>query len=450
MAITPEQAVATGPVATGPVATGPVATGTVAERLVPLLERLLGAGLPVRVRGWDGSEMGPPDAPLVLVRSRRAVRRLLWQPNEVGLARAYVAGELDIDGDLCAALDAMSFVARRARLRSSPLSAAERGVLIKFAVLLGAVGPAPKPPAEEVDLPGERYTREWAEAAIAHHYDLGNGFFELLLGRWLVYSSAYWDLGDPDQTLDEAQRAKLDLVCRKLRLGGGARLLDAGCGWGALAIHAAREYGARVVGVTLSREQAELARKRVAEEGMVELVEIRHGDVRDLACGADEPYDAIASIGVGEHVGGERYPQYAALLHGLLRPGGRLLVQQLSRRPGHVAAGPSFVKSYVHPDGELLPLGQTVSLLEGAGFEVREVESLREHHARTLRCWLANLEAGWADAVALTSEGRARVWRLYLAASALGAEAARAGAEQVLAQRLPPGAPWRAGPRSTS
>jgi cyclopropane-fatty-acyl-phospholipid synthase len=417
---------------------GPV--GKVAERLVPLLERLLGGDLPIRVRGWDGSEVGPADAPLVVVRSRRAVRRLLWQPNEVGLARAYVAGELDIDGDLCAALDAMSFVARRAALRSSPLSAAERGELTKAAVMLGAVGPQPKPPAEEVDLPGEPRTRAWDEAAIAHHYDLGERFFELLLGPSLVYSSAHWRLDDGQQPLEDAQRAKLDLVCRKLGLQGQPsrpRLLDAGCGWGAPAIHAARTYGASVVAVTLSAEQAEFVRKRVADEGVVELVEVRHGDVRELGdVSGDAPYDAIASIGVGEHVGAARYPEYAALLHGLLRPGGRLLVQQLSRRPGPALPGPSFVKSYVHPDGELMPLGETVSLLEGAGFEVRDVESMREHHARTLRCWLANLEAAWDEAAALTSEGRARVWRLYLAASALGAQAGRIGVEQVLAQRL--------------
>jgi cyclopropane-fatty-acyl-phospholipid synthase len=435
-----------------------VGVGRVAERLVPLLERLLGGDLPIRVRGWDGSEVGPQDAPLVVVRSRRAVRRLLWQPNEVGLARAYVAGELDIGGDLCAALDVMSFVARRAALRSSPLTAAERGELTKAAVMLGAVGPQPKPPAEEADLPGVPHTRAWDEAAIAHHYDIGERFFELLLGPSLVYSSAHWRLDDEEQLLEDAQRAKLDLICRKLGLAGRVtrpRLLDAGCGWGALAVHAAREYGARVLAVTLSGEQADFTRKRVAEEGVVELVEVRHGDVREFSLDdGDEPYDAIASIGIGEHVGSERYPSYATTVHGLLRPGGRLLVQQASRRPGRVVPGPSFVKSYVHPDGDLLPLGETVSLLESAGFEVRDVESLREHHARTVRCWLDNLEAAWDEAVALTSEGRARVWRLYLAASALGAEAGRTGVEQVLAQRLPEQGrvpmPSRADRRATS
>jgi cyclopropane-fatty-acyl-phospholipid synthase len=403
-----------------------------------LLERLLGDDLPIRVRGWDGSERGPAAAPLVVVRSRRAVRRLLWQPNELGLARAYVAGELDIDGDLCAALEAMSFVARRAALRSSPLSGAERSELTKAAVILGAVGPQPRPPAEEIELPGERHTRAWDEAAISHRYGADERFFELLLGTTLVCSSALWRLDDEDQSLDDAQRAKLDLICRKLNLRGRSRLLDAGCGWGALAIHAAQTYGARVLAVTLSREQAEFVRKRIADEGVVELVEVRHADVRDLTLEAgDGPYDAIASIGIGEHVGSERFPEYAAMLHGLLRLGGRLLVQQLSRRPGPPVSGPSFVKAYVQPDGDLMPLGQTVSLLERAGFEVRHVESMREPHERTLRSWLTNLETSWDEAVALTSEGLARVWRLYLAASALGAQAGRIGVEQVLAQRLP-------------
>jgi len=407
----------------------------VAERLVPLLERLIGAELPLRVRGWDGSEHGPPGAPLVVVRSRRAVRRLLWQPNELGLARAYVTGEFDVEGDLFAALDAMSFLARREDVRNLQLSATDRRELMKLSVMLGAAGPQPRPPLEEVTLTGVPHSRGRDREAISHHYDIGNDFYQLVLGPCLVYSCAYYPGAAGSGTLEDAQRAKLDLVCRKLGLGQGDRLLDVGCGWGALAIHAAGEYGASVVGVTLSREQAELARKRVAEAGLSEQVDIVLEDYRDLESGS---YDALASVGMVEHVGREHYADYARRLFALLRPGGRLLQQQVSRRPGHPARDPSFIQSYIFPDGELLPLAVTVGRLEEAGFEVRDVESLREHYGRTLRAWVANLESGWSQAVDLTTPGRARAWRLYLAGSALAFEAGRIGVHQVLAVRTHP------------
>jgi cyclopropane-fatty-acyl-phospholipid synthase len=251
----------------------------------------------------------------------------------------------------------------------------------------------------------------------------------------MVYSCAYWD--SPEGTLGDAQRDKLELVCRKLGLKPGQRLLDVGCGRGSMAIHAAREHDVRVVGITLSEEQAIYARKRVADEGLTDRVEIRVQDYRDVA---DGPYDAISSIGMAEHVGAERYLEYARALHALLRPGGRLLNHQIARRPERDESSyavDAFIDAYVFPDGELAPIGSTVTQLERAGFEVRDVESLREHYALTLRRWVANLEAQWVRARQLTSPGRARVWRLYMAASALAFERNRIGVNQVLAVRTP-------------
>lgn len=261
---------------------------------------------------------------------------------------------------------------------------------------------------------------------------MGNEFYERVLGPSMVYSCAYWS---PGGTLEEAQRDKLDLVCRKLGLKEGERLLDVGCGWGSMALHAAREYGVRVTGITLSTEQAAYARKRIAEEGLTDRVEIRVQDYRDVK---DGPYDAISSIGMAEHVGADRYREYARTLYALLAPGGRLLNHQIARRPEPDEEAyriDEFIDAYVFPDGELSPVGTTVGELERAGFEVRDVEALREHYALTLRAWVARLEEHWDEAVRLTSPGRARVWLLYMAASALGFEHNRLGVNQVLALR---------------
>jgi cyclopropane-fatty-acyl-phospholipid synthase len=299
--------------------------------------------------------------------------------------------------------------------------------------------PPPAPPREEVRrVRGHLHTRRTDRRAISHHYDVGNDFYELVLGPSMVYSCAYWRAPEAEGgTLEEAQRDKLELVCRKLGLQPGQRLLDVGCGWGSMAIHAAREHGVSVVGVTLSHEQAAYARKRVADEGLTDRVEIRVQDYRDVA---DGPYDAISSIGMAEHVGAERYLEYAQDLYALLKPGGRLLNHQIARRPERDESAyrvDEFIDAYVFPDGELAPVGTTVTQLERAGFEVRDVESIREHYALTLRRWVANLETHWERAVRLTSPGRARVWRLYMAASALSFEHNRIGVNQVLAVKTP-------------
>ncbi|MFE9374483.1 class I SAM-dependent methyltransferase [Streptomyces sp. NPDC006711] len=413
-----------------------------ALRLTALAEELLGEPLPVRIRAWDGSEAGPPDAPVLVVRHRRALRRLLWKPGELGLARAWVAGELDVEGDLYALLDRLAGLiwerddetgAGVHPVRDPRLRAAARTLL-----KMGGVLPPPAPPAEEMRRrTGRLHTKHRDKEAISHHYDVGNDFYELVLGPSMVYSCAYWP--SPDATLAEAQRDKLDLVCRKLALKEGDRLLDVGCGWGSMAIHAAREYGAHVVGITLSREQAAYARKRIAEEGLTDRIEIRVQDYRDVK---DGPFDAISSIGMAEHVGSVRYAQYAAILHGLLRDGGRLLNHQIARRPERDESAyhvDEFIDAYVFPDGELAPLGRTLAALEEAGFEARDVEPIREHYALTLRQWVANLESDWARATRYTSPERARIWRLYMAASAISFERNRIGVNQILAVKTPVG-----------
>ncbi|MET9378417.1 cyclopropane-fatty-acyl-phospholipid synthase family protein [Streptomyces sp. NPDC002992] len=410
-----------------------------ALRLTTLAEDLLGTPLPVRLRAWDGSEAGPGDGPVLIVRHRRALRRLLWKPGELGLARAWVAGEIDVEGDLYEVLDRLSgLIWERAdetrgaleSVRDPKLRAAARALL-----KLAGPFPPPAPPAEEMRRrSGSRHSKHRDKQAISHHYDVGNDFYELVLGRSMVYSCAYWTDGG---TLEDAQRDKLDLIARKLNLKEGDRLLDVGCGWGSMAMHAAREYGAQVVGITLSREQAAYARKRIAEEGLTDRIEIRVQDYRDVK---DGPYDAISSIGMAEHVGAVRYREYADTLYALLKPGGRLLNHQISRRPEPDETAyqvDAFIDAYVFPDGELAPMGRTLSTLEDAGFEVRDVEAIREHYALTLRRWVANLEADWSRAVRNTSPGRARIWRLYMAASAVAFERNRIGVNQFLAVRTP-------------
>lgn len=413
-----------------------------ASRLTRSLEQLAGAPLPVRVRAWDGSEAGPPGAPVLVVRNRRALRRLLFKPGELGLARAWVAGDLTVEGDLLTALDLLAGLIWERGEDAPGLARVLRDPEARTAVrgLVRLAGPPlpPAPPREEVRRRrGPVHTRRSDRRAISHHYDVGNDFYELVLGPSMVYSCAYWPASGPDATLEQAQHDKLELVCRKLDLRPGRRLLDVGCGWGSLVVHAAREHGVSAVGVTLSREQATYARKRVADEGLTDRVEIRVQDYRDVD---DGPYDAISSIGMAEHVGAAPYLEYARVLHSLLRPGGRLLNHQIGRRPQRDESAyrvDEFIDAYVFPDGELAPVGTTVTQLERAGFEVRDLESLREHYALTLRRWVANLETHWDRAVQLAGPGRARVWKLYMAASAVAFERNRIGVNQVLAVRTP-------------
>ncbi|MHA6762430.1 class I SAM-dependent methyltransferase [Streptacidiphilus sp. PAMC 29251] len=414
-----------------------------AEQLVQVLEDLLGTKLPIRIRTWDGTEAGPPDAPLLVLRNRRALRHLLWRPDELGLARAYVAGDLELDPgsdlyDLLTTLARLVEQTHTVTLRPNPrdLFGPQGRRLLRTVAGAGVIGPRPPLPPEEavkVKEAGSRHSLRRDRKAISHHYDVGNDFYRLVLGPSLVYSCAYWPTGTT--TLEDAQDAKLDLVCRKLGLQPGMRLLDVGCGWGSMLLHAARHYGVEGVGITLSTEQAEGARARIAEAGLSDRLTVRLQDYREVD---DGPYDAISSIGMGEHVGPDQFRGYGKNLYGLLAPGGRLLNHQIARRPnlpGEPYRTSPFIEAYVFPDGDLSPVGNTVSLLEEAGFEIRDVESLREHYAKTLRCWVDNLEQDWDRVLELTSVGRARVWRLYMAASALAFEENRIGVNQILAVR---------------
>jgi cyclopropane-fatty-acyl-phospholipid synthase len=405
---------------------------TIADILAPLARAALGSQAPIAIRAWDGSQSGPADATWMLtVNDRRGIRRLLWAPNELGFARAFVSGDIEIDGDLLELLSALDESSDPAIGPAIRINTTTKTELLRAAIRLGVVGLPPQAPPEEVrTVRGRRHGPRRDAAAIQHHYDVGNDFYRHVLNESMTYSCGYW--ADPEENLDGAQYAKCDLVARKLGLSPGMHVLDVGCGWGTFATHVARKYGVTVVGVTLSSEQADYARQRVQAAGLGQRVEIRVQDYLDID---DGPYDAIASIGMAEHVGAAKLSRYAQTLYALLVPRGRLLNHAISRRPGPPSAKSrtSFIDRYVFPDGELQPIAAMVDTLECAGFEVRDVESLREHYARTLRAWLANLEANWDNVIAASSPGRARVWRLYMAGCALAFEANRIGINQILA-----------------
>ncbi|AJE83535.1 MULTISPECIES: SAM-dependent methyltransferase [Streptomyces] len=408
-----------------------------APRLGALVEKALGGPLPVRLRAWDGSEYGPGGGPLVVLRSRRALRRLLWQPGELGLAEAYVTGEIDVEGDLAQGLRLMWRAAREGALHPPKLGLGERAGALASAARLGALGPRPPVPASRARLSGALHSTSRDRAAISHHYDLSNDFYRLLLDETMAYSCGYWAEGtaDPDgDTADAgrlAQRAKLELICRKLDLRPGSRLLDIGCGWGSLTLYAAAEHGVKVTAVTLAAEQAAHVAAEVAARGLGELVDVECRHWRDITGGG---YDAVATVEMGEHVGDAEYPHFTAALHGLVRPGGRVFVQQMSR--GSVApGGGAFIETYIAPDMHMRPLGETVGLLEGADLEVVSVQSLREHYVRTVGVWHRTLEERWAEFTALVGEETARVWRLYLVGGALAFAEGRMGVDQIVCVR---------------
>ncbi len=398
----------------------------VAAQLRPVVTALLGEDVPIRVEFWGGTAIDHSSPAATLrFRSPDAVRRVVWMPNELGLARAYVAGDLQLDGDMFAAVT----VLRDALHKRPPAVAKALPAAITAARKVGALGPPLPPPAEEARLDGWRHSMRRDSKAVRHHYDVGNDFYRIVLGPAMTYSCARFT--EPDLSLEDAQAAKHELICRKLGLHErpGARLLDVGCGWGSMAIHAARHHQARVVGVTLSEPQAALARERAKEAGVDDLVDIRVQDYRDLR---GETFDVISSIGMSEHVGHAKIDRYFETLRAALGPRGRLLNHAISSVGGSKMSGRSFIGRYVFPDGELIDLGGTILSMEKAGFEVRDVESLREHYALTLRAWVANLEAHWDEAVRLVGEARARIWRLYMAGSAIGFEDGGINVHQVL------------------
>jgi cyclopropane-fatty-acyl-phospholipid synthase len=400
-----------------------------AHRLASFAEKLLGGQLPVGLRAWDGTRAGPVDAPTVVLRNRRALRRLLFAPGELGLARAYVTGDLDVEGDLTDGFRRIWALTRTGEVNRPKLGPREWAEAVSLAARLGVFGLPPRPPAEEARLSGKLHSLLRDRSAIAHHYDLSNAFYQLLMDESMAYSCAYFTSDSAD--LEQAQSDKLELVCRKLGLRPGMRLLDVGCGWGSLLVHAAKHHGVHAVGITLSAEQLQHVRGRLAQHDLTDRVEVRRQDYRELA---DAPFDAVASIEMGEHVGEVNYPAYAATLHRMVKPGGRVLLQQMSR--GAVApGGGAFIERYIAPDMTMRPVGRTLDHLEAAGLEIRDVQALREHYVWTVRAWAATLEENWADVVALIGETGARVWRLYLVGGALAFEENRMGVDQILSVR---------------
>jgi cyclopropane-fatty-acyl-phospholipid synthase len=397
--------------------------------LATILTDVLGDDLPVAIEAFDGTRLGPADPPAtIVVRSPDALRRIVRSRGELGFGRAYVAGELDVEGDVFAALELRKRLPH-VRLTPRQLAAVARQV--------GRTGLRRlPPPPEEAKLRGRRHSKARDAAAIAHHYDVSNTFYGLVLGPSMTYSCAVFE--QPDRTLEQAQAAKYELICRKLGLQPGMRLLDVGCGWGGMVRHAVHHHGVEAVGVTVSRRQAEWAKQRLTDEGIADRAEVRVQDYREVQ---DGPFDAISSIGMFEHVGLDQLHEYFADLGDLLRPGGRLLNHAISR-PGHHGQPTRFQKHgfidrYVFPDGELHEVGAVVSAIQRHQLEVRHVEGLREHYALTLRHWVANLEDRWHDAVAAAGDARARIWRLYMAACAVGFEDDHIQVHQVLAVKTP-------------
>ena len=405
--------------------------------------------LPFRVEAYDGSVAEPTipssanNLTLKILR-RDAITRVLTHPGELGIARAYVAGDIDIDGDLDPLFE-LSMPPARQLLNA-------RNVRALLSVIGASALKPLAPPSIEAKQRGALHSKSRDRQAVTHHYDVSNRFYEMVLGPSMTYSCAVF--AAPNDTLEEAQERKVDLVVRKLDLRPGMRLLDIGCGWGAMGIHAARHYGAKVVGVTLSAPQREYATQQARLAGVSDLVDFRVQDFRDIT---DEPFDAISSIGMSEHVGRRSLSNYTQIIWDLLKPGGRFLNHAIGRpvsfdddpRPSKASElnrqvqialglrGPSktgspFIDRYVFPDGELHEVGTLVSLFQAHGFEVRHVESLREHYAITLRRWVDNLMKRFDEAANEVGVERARVWRLYMAGSAVAFERHHLEIHQVL------------------
>jgi cyclopropane-fatty-acyl-phospholipid synthase len=409
-------------------------TGTaIAERLAELLSPAVGGELPVRLTAWDGSVAGPVDAPKVTLHSANVLRRLLWNPGELGAAQAYVLGELDVDGDLGAALTHVWKVSAERGLR--PVTPTPSVILaaVRAARSLGVFGRPLPPPVSQARVKGRLHSVSRDRAAIGHHYDLSNDFYSLILDENMAYSSGYWTSDAPDYTLDDSQKDKLDLVCRKIGLdrARGQRLLDVGCGWGSLSVHAAHEYGAYVVGVTISAEQKAFVDARIQSLGLEDRVEVRLQDYREIT---DGPYDAVASIEMGEHVGEDNYPTYVKALHDNVVEGGRVLIQQMSRTGAHPGGGP-FIESFIAPDMYMRPVGRTVAMIEEGGLEVRDVQALREHYVRTVDAWIETFESNFDRVVELVGVEVARVWRLYLVGGGMAFRDGRMGVDQILSVR---------------
>ncbi|WP_206064960.1 cyclopropane-fatty-acyl-phospholipid synthase family protein [Nocardioides sp. JQ2195] len=398
------------------------------------IESLLKHGVPVRFTAYDGSSAGPDDAELgIHLRNERGLSYIMTAPGDLGMARAYVMGDLDLVGAHPGNPYApMELLLSHLSFRRPTVTEALR--LVR-GLGIDKLVPPPVPPQEHLPrwrraMEGLRHSRGRDAEVISHHYDVSNRFYELVLGPSMTYTCALYD--DAGVSLEEAQAAKYDLICRKLALQPGQRLLDVGCGWGGMVRHAAREYGVKALGVTLSLEQAQWAKEAIDREGLSDLAEVRHLDYREVM---DTDFDAVSSIGLTEHIGVRNYPAYFGFLREKLRPGGRLLNHCITRSHNRPTSTGAFIDRYVFPDGELIGSGTIVAAAQDAGLEVQHTENLRRHYALTLAGWCRNLEANWDECVAEVGEGTARVWGLYMAGSRLAFERDEIELHHVLATR---------------
>lgn len=402
---------------------------TVAQSL-EFLQTLLGNYHPrnFNVRFWDGTEWpAETDSPrFTLVLNHPGALRRMFQSThtDLSLGEAYIFDDYDIEGDIEAVFQVGDYLLEMDRGLIDKLKLGQK--LLRLPTGQRAGNGSGRQAAR---LSGEAHSIERDRQAVTYHYDVSNDFYALWLDRQMVYSCAYFSR--PDEDLDTAQARKLDYICRKLRLRPGERLLDVGCGWGGLVIHAAKHYGVQAVGITLSQPQADLANERIRQAGLSERCRVEVRDYREI----DEPegFDKLVSVGMFEHVGEALLPRYFAQAWRLLRPGGAFLNHGIARRATDpVVKGPTFVDRYVFPDGELVPINVTLRHAEEAGFEVRDVESLREHYALTLRQWVSRLEKAHDRARELVGETTYRVWRLFMAGSAYGFTVGRLNLYQAL------------------
>ncbi len=401
-----------------------------AAQTIQLLTRLLGEPRGFTVRLWNGTTLAPaePSRFTLVLNHPGALRRMLIPPTDLTVGEAYIRGDFEVEGDLEAAM------AEGVRAVTGARPWWEWGALVAQALALPRAGPA-APAVPRARLSGQVHSLRRDRAAVTYHYDVGNEFYALWLDRRMVYSCAYFPTGTEE--LDAAQEAKLEHICRKLRLRPGERLLDIGCGWGSLVMYAAERFGVEALGVTLSEPQARLARDRIAAAGLEDRCRVEVRDYREVREG---PFDKIVSVGMFEHVGRGRMAEYFGRAWALLRPGGLFLNHGIAGNPTppvwrRLGRWASFINAYVFPDGDLIPVGHALGLAQAAGFEVRDVEGLREHYARTLRLWVQRLEARRAEATALVGKGRYRTWRLFMAGSANGFAANRISVFQALLAR---------------